>query len=145
MSSHPAAESVSAEMRFRQAFIRLKKNCPTLLPKDCPVTQNNVAREAGCDPSALKKARFPQLIREIQGYVELHKIEERPQVKKIALQRAVKRSLEERLADAIQQRDQAQSVLISAEIRILELSREVVGLRARLDELQPPPIKLGRR
>lgn len=145
MSSLQTAESMSAEMRFRQAFKRLKTNCPTLLPKDSAVTQNNVAREAGCDPSALKKTRFPQLIREIQAYVDLHKTEERPQAKKAVLQRAAKRSLEERLADAIRQRDQAQSVLISAEMRILELTREVSSLQTRLDELQPPPIKLRSR
>lgn len=37
------------------------------------MSQNNVAKEEGCDPTALRKARFPTLEREIQAYVELTK------------------------------------------------------------------------
>ena len=107
MSLKQPIETLSAEARYRQALERLKAGSPTVLPQGTPVTQNNVAREANCDPSALKKARFPALIREIQAY--------------------------------------AQSVLLSANRRILELSSEVQSLTLRLDELQPPPTKLGGR
>lgn len=71
MSSNQT-ELLSAEQRFRLAFERLKANTPKLVEFGTLVTQNNVAREAGCDPSALRKARFPALIREIQAYIELH-------------------------------------------------------------------------
>ena len=62
---------LSAEQRFRQAFERLKANKPKVLEVGTPVSQNNVAKEAGCDPSALRKSRFPALVREIQAYLEL--------------------------------------------------------------------------
>ena len=44
----------SAADQYRDAFERLKLNRPQLLPKGTPVTQNNVAKEAGSDPSALR-------------------------------------------------------------------------------------------
>jgi chromosome segregation ATPase len=145
MSSLQPAEAVGAEARFRQAFERLKDGNPRVVVPGTPVTQNNVAREASCDPSALKKARFPELVREIQAYVELHNAEDQSAARKAKKQKAAKRSLEERLEDALRQRDQVQSVLASANVRIVELTDEVRSLQRRLDELQPPPTKLGRR
>lgn len=145
MPSQQPAEALSAEMRFRQAFERLKAGQPKVLPPNSPVTQNNVAREASCDPSALKKARFPALVREIQAYLELHKADDQAVERKVIRQKAAKRSLEERLEDALRQRDQAQSIVASANLRIVELTDAVQSLQRRLDELQPPPTRLGRR
>lgn len=145
MSSQQPAEAQSAEMRFRQAFERLKSGQPNVVEAGAAVTQNNIAREAGCDPSALKKARFPALIREIQAYVELHKSEYQLAAQKTKRKRAAKRSMEERLDDAIRQRDEAQSILTSANHRIVELTEQVQSLQRKVDELQPPPIKLGCR
>jgi hypothetical protein len=68
MASNPE----TAEQRFRAAFDRLKDDKPQILPRGTPVSQNNVAKEAGTDPTALRKKRFPALIREIQAWVELH-------------------------------------------------------------------------
>jgi hypothetical protein len=62
---------MNAEERFRQAFERLKLNSPNVLAPGTAVSQNNVAREAGCDPSAMRKTRFPALIRDIKAYVEI--------------------------------------------------------------------------
>lgn len=136
--SSQQVERLSAEKRFRQAFERLKAGDPKILEQGTLVTQNNVAREAGCDPSALKKARFPALIREIQAYIELHPEDGRPTGKK-AERRAANRSLQERLEDAIRQRDQAQSILASANTRIIELSDAVQSLQRQLDEIRPLP------
>jgi chromosome segregation ATPase len=133
------AETLSAEQRFRQAFERLKSGEPKVLERGVPVTQNNVAREAGCDPSALKKARFPALIREIQAYIELHPNDDRSANQKVKRKQAANRSMQERLEDAIRQRDHAQSILASANMRILELSDEVQSLQRQLDEVRPPP------
>ena len=144
MSSQPV-ETLSAEARFRQAFERLKAGDPKVLERGAPVTQNNVAKEAGRDPTALKKARFPALIREIQAYLELHKPDDQAAARKANRKKATKRSLEERLDDAVTQRDMAQSVLASANLRIVELTHEVQSLQLRLDELQPPPTRLGNR
>ena len=80
----------SATDRYRDAFERLKLNRPHLLPKGTPVTQNNVAKEAGSDPSALKKSRFPSLIAEIKAYVEQHAEERPPSLKKVNLQYKLK-------------------------------------------------------
>lgn len=131
-------EPLSAEERFRKAFERLKSGDPKVLKPGTPVTQNNVAREAGCDPSALKKARFPALIREIQAYIELHPENQQTANQKTKKKRAANRSIKERLDDAIRQRDHAQSMLASANLRIVELSEEVHSLQQELDEARPP-------
>ena len=65
------AEHLTAEQRFRQAFDRLKTDTPRVLKPGTPVSQNHVALEAGVVTSALRKSRFPSLIREIQAYVDL--------------------------------------------------------------------------
>lgn len=132
-----SVEPQSAEERFRQAFERLKAGEPKVLQRGTPVTQNNVAREAGCDPSALKKARFPTLVRAIQAYVELHPGTGDGDGRKGKKQRATNRSTKERLDDAIKQRDQVESVLASANKRIVELTEEVQSLQRQLDEIRP--------
>lgn len=143
--SSTQTEPLSAEQRFRQAFERLKANDPKVVDAGTPVSQNNVAREAGCDPSALRKARFPALIREIQAYVELH-ADLAPSQRQVALKKSeTRRSATERLADAIRQRDAAQSLLLSANRRVVELSEQVHSLQQRLEELLPPPAPIGRR
>lgn len=144
MSFNPV-ESLSAEQRFRQAFERLKAGQPKVLEFGKPVSQNNIAREAGCDPSALRKARFPALIREIQAYLELHQVAT-PSARHAELKRRKsRRSLKNRLEDSVQQRDAAQSLLASANFRIIELSVQVQSLQQRLDEALPKPISIGRR
>ena len=59
-----------AELKFREAFERLKVGKPDILPKGTPLSQNNVAKEAGVDPSALRRARFPELVADIQAWIE---------------------------------------------------------------------------
>lgn len=129
----------NAEERFRKAFERLKSGNPTVLKPGILITQNNIAREAGCDPSALKKARFPAFIREIQAYIELHSGEEDSANQKTKQKRAKNRSIQERCANAERQRDKVQSILASANMRILELSEEIRSLQRQLDEIRPPP------
>lgn len=46
----------TAEEIFKQAFDRLKKNVPINVPNGTKVSQNNIAKEAGKHPTALKKA-----------------------------------------------------------------------------------------
>ena len=134
------AEQLTAEQRFRQAFERLKADEPKVLPKGASVSQNNVAKEAKCDPSALKKSRFPSLIREIKAYVELHAGEKPPSKRQTVLrQRAARKEQKDRLDEVIRQRDVAQSKLASAHQRIVELAEELKMVRAKLDELRPPP------
>lgn len=138
MPSHPY-ESQSAEDRFRKAFERLKAGEPKILNRGTPLTQNNVAREAGCDPSALKKARFPSLIHEIQAYIEIHRENQHDFSQKTKMKRTANRSIRERLNDTIRQRDQAQSILASANARIIELGEEIQSLNRQLDEIRSSP------
>ncbi|MFZ6638550.1 hypothetical protein ACO0LL_02360 [Undibacterium sp. TC4M20W] len=62
-------QSKNPEKIFQMAFERLVNGIPEILPVGSAVTQNNVAREAGHTPSALRKERFPALIKKIQIYV----------------------------------------------------------------------------
>ncbi|EPU1531450.1 hypothetical protein ACVUQY_006647, partial [Pseudomonas aeruginosa] len=102
----------SAADQYRDAFERLKLNRPQLLPKGTPVTQNNVAKEAGSDPSALKKSRFPSLITEIKTYVEQHVEERLPSLNQVnLLARQKSRALRDRIEQVARQRDQLASLL----------------------------------
>lgn len=121
-----------AEEAFRAAFERLKIGQPKLLKRGAAISQNNVAKEAGVDPSALRKSRFPTLVREIQAWVLEHGVEDDAKSKRQTVlgRRAASRTLRERLADAEAQRDKALSVLVDAEAEILALYIEVERLRA---------------
>ncbi|MBP5053736.1 hypothetical protein [Pseudomonas chlororaphis] len=124
-----------AETAFREAFERLKLNNPNLLPRGTLVTQNNVAREAGVDPSALKKARFPLLVAEIQCWVESNAQIPHPSPRQALIaQRNRNRDLRERLEGMKIQRDHALGLLAEADALILELTRE----NSRLQALAPP-------
>lgn len=112
-----------AERKFREAFERLKRDEPRILPPGKKVSQNNVAREGGTLPSALRASRLPELVAEIRAWVEAHK-EEPPQQssrQEMAAQRNRNRDLRERIKEVEAQRDDAMNKLVLAEARILEL------------------------
>ena len=93
----------------------------------------NVAREAGSDPSALKKTRFPLLIAEIQKYIESHTEDRQPSVRQInLLARRKNRGLRERLEEIKQQRDHLASLLSEADATILELYDRISELEKQL-------------
>jgi hypothetical protein len=130
--------AVSAEQRFRDAFDRLKLGIPQVLPRGTPVSQNNVAKEAGCDPSALRKSRFPLLVLEIQEWVEANKGEESPSDRQRLLKKRSKnRSLRETIADLANQRDKAEGLLVDADLRIVELTMKLADVQAELDQVKP--------
>lgn len=125
-----------AELKFRHAFERLKAGKPDILPKGTPLSQNNVAKEAGVDPSALRRARFPELVADIQAWMEAHK-EEAPQKsprQMMLAQRSRNRDLQEKAKALEEQRDKALGQLLDAQSRILELTLENQRLRAQLPE-----------
>jgi hypothetical protein len=117
----------SAEDQFREAFVRLRNGQPRVLPLGTAVTQSNVSREAGCDPSALRKTRYPELISEIQKYVlrarggvesdNLHRCGSQPSM------------LSEKIAQLQSDRDHVMSLLLEADNTILELTLELAKLR----------------
>lgn len=125
---------MNAEQSFREAFERLKENSPQILEKGTFVSQNNVAREAGCDPSALRKSRYPKLIAEIKVWSTKNASADRnpSERQRLIKQRNRNRSLAERLTDAKKTSDLALSMLVEADAKILELSMELDRLRAQL-------------
>jgi hypothetical protein len=128
----------SAEGRYREAFERLKQGAPTTLPIGTPVSQNNVAKEAGCDPTALRKSRFTSLIAEIQRWVKEHDGEPPPsQRQKILAQRARNRTLKEQLEALKIQHNLAISVQLEADSTILNQAQRIADLESKLKELKP--------
>lgn len=129
----------SAEQRFREAFERLKREKPTVLPRGSQVSQNNVAKEAGCTvPSALRKSRFPLLVMEIQEWVATHGLSGADSVrKKQESVRNKNRSYRETIADFKLQRDTTAGLLADANLQIVLLTEKNRSLRARLDALRP--------
>lgn len=124
------SRSSRAEARFRDAFDRLKQGKPHLLPRNTSVSQNNVAKEAGLDPSALKKSRFPGLVAEIQAWISIHSTINTETHKPAVARRTDARSLRERLRAIEAQRDHLASLLLEADARTLELIMENQRLQA---------------
>jgi chromosome segregation ATPase len=138
------SQNETAEERFRAAFERLKEYRPNVLPSGTPVSQNNVAKEAGTDPTALRKARYPALIREIQAWVELNGYEAKEQKKRQDRNKKAREDVATKLKSVETQRDFAQSQLLSAHRQVVELTEQNAHLQARIDELLPPPRMLRR-
>ena len=135
------AKRMSAGEQYRAAFERLKSNKPERLPKGTPISQNNVAKEAGSDPSALKKMRFPLLVAEIQKYIEAHAEEHPPSVRQISLlARRKNRGLRERIEEITQQRNHLASLLGEADATILELYDRIAELERQLPTSNVLPI-----
>lgn len=133
MSAKPSSSSSRAEAAFRAAFERLKRG-----KKGVKVTQNNVAKEAGLVPSALKKARFPGLVEEIQRWIEEHGDKGKPSGRQAALaQRNQNRDLRQKNESMRSQRDKALGLLAEADARILELTIENNRLQACLPSSKP--------
>lgn len=123
-----------AEIKFREAFERLKVGKPNILPKGTMLSQNNVAKETGVDPSALRRTRFPELVEEIQAWIEENKedlVQKTPRQMVLA-QRSRNRDLNEQIKALKEQRDNALSTLIDAQRSIVELTLENEKLKARV-------------
>lgn len=120
-----------AENEFRAAFDRLKLGQTERLPKGTPVSQNNVAKEAGCDPSALRKSRYPDLVSEIQYWLKSNVPLKATSPRQAILgTRKRNRSLKERLVEMKAQRDHCSSLLLEANAKILDLMAELLKLQA---------------
>ncbi|MEK6198826.1 MAG: hypothetical protein N2B60_01200 [Psychrobacter sp.] len=127
-----------AEIRFLEAFERLKVGRPELLPKGTPVTQNNVAKEAGVNPSALRRTRYPDLVDKIQSWIDENKDNSSQQStrQKSLAKTAKNRSLKQQLDDIKAQNDIALSKLMEAERMIIELTLENERLKSRLPAIE---------
>ncbi len=119
------SKAKTAEQEFREAFERLKSNQPERLDRGSAVTQNNVAREAGCDPSALKKDRYPLLVTEIQAYKTMER-DSSARSRKGNDNRT--KSCQDRLNACKKQRDELMSVIEAQRDHIAHLTEEVERL-----------------
>lgn len=113
---------VSREAELRAGFERLKSGDVERVPGGTPVTQNNVARETGMEPSAFKKARYPVLIDEIQRYISAknQSASKSPDAPKAPKPKPDEDML---VKSAIAERDLAVSKLMIAQVRIIELTK----------------------
>lgn len=95
-----------------------------------------MTKEAGVDPSALRRTRFPELVSEIQEWVESNKGDQtQKSPRQIMLaQRSRNRGLKEKNHALEEQRDIAMGKLLDAQARIVELTLENQRLRAQLPE-----------
>lgn len=132
----------TAEQRFRAAFDRLKVNAPERLAEGTPVSQNNVAKEAGVSTTSLRKTRYPSLIRDIQDWVKNRDADRVADQKRKRARDELHLDSQALVAQLKAERDWAQSQLVSAHRQILELLEENAQLQARLDELLPPIVSL---
>ena len=126
-----------AEKCFWDAFERLKTGRSIILPRGTPVSQNNVAREADRDPSALRKSRYPRLIRAIQKWVEDNGSGPRSRTSSASLLKGARdknRSLTKRIEEVICQRDTAMARLVIAEDSILQLHQRLEDYKSRVGE-----------
>lgn len=129
-----------AEVKFREAFERLKTGKTELVGAGTKMSQNSVAKEAGVIPSALRPSRFPDLCREIAEWIVEHKDDpsQKSKRQRNLADRNVRRTFRERLEAMKVQRDLALSNLLSAEAYILELTMEVRRLRALVSDPVAP-------
>lgn len=133
MPSKSIPEYGTAGKAFREAFERLRDGVPAVLPKGTAVTQNNVAREDGKDPSALRKSRFPTLVAEIQAYVERQRTSQEPSARQDVIGARRRNSqLKEKIVRLTIERDHALSLIVQADAKIVELTAEVSRLRSML-------------
>ena len=102
------------------------------------MSQNNVAKEAGTDPTALKKARHPALVREIQAQLEIAGHEVAAQKVRRLRNRQRREDLATKSKRFQAQRDHAQAQLVSAQRRVLALLHENTAMKVRLAALLPP-------
>lgn len=132
-----------AELRFLEAFERLKSGKPEILPKGTPISQNNVAKETGVNPSALRRARYPELVEKIQSWIEEN--EESPgqrSSRQMMLAKKLRnRDLKVRIRSLTEQRDKALSMLVESNREIVNLTLENERLKSRLPSINVTRLK----
>lgn len=110
---------MSAEERYRDAFERLKLGRAKNVPTCTIVSLASVAREAGSEPSALKRSRYPLLAEEILDWsIRSRKSTVGCETKLSASRKKIQR-LEAKLREVQEQRDRAVNLLLAAEQKLL--------------------------
>jgi hypothetical protein len=112
----------SRETDLRAGFERMKSGDVLRVPRGTPVSQNNIARETGMEPSAFKKARYPLLVDEVQQYIAQLGLgaADRPTKPKPLPSRPC---ADEQVKSANAERDLVMSKLMLAQLKIIELTK----------------------
>lgn len=131
------------EAAFREAFERLKCDKPEKLAYGTPVSQNNVAKEAGRDPSALRKSRYPELIQEIQTWIKQSVARPPSRTKSGRDLRLKNASRRARILELKAQRDHIASLLAEADATILDLTLELNRLKTQQAPSNISPLRLS--
>lgn len=132
-----------AELRFLEAFERLKSGKPEILPKGTPVSQNNVAKETGVNPSALRRARYPELAEKIQSWIEENEESsgQRSSRQMMLAKKSRNRDLKEQIRSLTEQRDKALSMLVESNREIVNLTLENGRLKSQLPSINVTRLK----
>lgn len=91
------------------------------------MSQNEVAREAGRDPSAFKKSRYPIAVMKVQNYIQQQN--EKKEAKKNSTDNR-KRTDKEKIADQRNQIDKLSSIVAAQNLTIQNLLTEIAQLKA---------------
>ena len=132
-----------AEIRFLEAFERLKSNKPEIVPKGTPVSQNNVAKETGVNPSALRSSRYPELTQKIQKWIEDHKedIVQKSSRQMMLARKSKKRGLREQIISLKEQRDKSLSMLVETQSEVIRLTLENQRLKSQIPAVNATRLK----
>lgn len=121
----------SAEAEYRQAFKRIVDGKTVRVDKMASPTLANIAREAGKDPSALKKSRYPSFIGEVELFNEMACSVRGGADRSLSAQLQAARQENKRLREDYEllsaERDQSHSRVLNLQQAIVELSSEVEG------------------
>jgi hypothetical protein len=123
-----------AERQFWEAFERLKLGKPKKLQSGAKVSQNNVAKEAGTVPSALRSTRYPDLCLAISQWIDERASDISTVQQGRSAERRLRRDLRDKINELEKQRDKALAKLVLVEMELVNLTMENQQLR----ETSPP-------
>jgi hypothetical protein len=119
----------SAEVEYRKAFKRIIEGKAIRIDKTASPTLANIAREAGKDPSALKKSRYPGFIGEVESFNQVASSVREEADRSLTAQLKSARQENKRLREDYEllsiERDQCHSRVLNLQQAIVELSFEI--------------------
>ncbi|KIY40750.1 hypothetical protein TZ03_11455 [Pseudomonas sp. 10-1B] len=122
----------NAEFEYRKAFRRIVEGKALRVGKMAPPNLANIAREAGKDPSALKKSRYPIFISEVESFNNnVNSAGERID-RSLSTQLKAARSENKKLRESYEQltieRDESHSRVLNLQLALVEMSFGVDGV-----------------
>lgn len=122
----------NAEIEYRKAFRRIVEGKAMRVDKMAPPNFANIAREAGKDPSALKKSRYPIFISEVESFNNNVSSAGERIDRSLSAQLKAARSENRKLRESYEQltieRDESHSRVLNLQLALVEMSFMVDGL-----------------